>query len=284
MRKQFKDTLLDLAQEDENIILVFGDISVFLFREFQERHPNRFYNMGICEGGLVSISAGLSSQGYIPFVHSIAPFVTERCFEQVKLDFCYNDFPGNIVSCGGTFDYAWDGSTHHCHNDIACFSMLPGMEVFQPGSAKEADFLIRKHYNNGKSSYFRLSDNPHHINLSLEVNRGVVLRDIGADVTVITAGPLLDYVLKATEDIQVNILYFHTLKPLDTELLRKYSHTTFKVVHDAHGLYETIGKIATKPIHYLGLPDKFITCYGTICDAREYAGLGIESIKAFIKS
>src|SRR4051812_34900824 len=68
MRKQFKDTLMDLAEADERIVLVFGDISVFLFDPFARRFPTRFYNLGICENTLVSVAAGLSSQGFIPFV------------------------------------------------------------------------------------------------------------------------------------------------------------------------------------------------------------------------
>ena len=73
MRNQFKDTIIELAKDDSRLTLLFGDISVFLFREFQAKYPDRFYNLGICEATLVSVAAGLSSQGFIPIVHSIAP-------------------------------------------------------------------------------------------------------------------------------------------------------------------------------------------------------------------
>ena len=128
MRQQFKDTLLSLAEKDERLVLLFGDISVFLFREFEARFPKRFYNLGICEATLISMAAGLSSQGFIPVVHSIAPFVTERAMEQIKIDLSYNAFPANIVSCGATFDYAWDGATHHAWTDIAFLRLLPGTQ------------------------------------------------------------------------------------------------------------------------------------------------------------
>ena len=80
--------------------------------------------MGICENTLISVTAGLSSQGYHPFVHTICPFLTERSIEQIKIDMCYNNFGGNIVTCGATFDYAWDGATHHAYTELAacaCF-------------------------------------------------------------------------------------------------------------------------------------------------------------------
>src|SRR5215510_1519961 len=98
MRRQFKNTVTELAAHDDKLIVILGDISHYLFNDFQQKYPERFYNMGICENALISVAAGLSAQGFYPFVHTIAPFITERSLEQVKLDMCYNQFGGNIVS------------------------------------------------------------------------------------------------------------------------------------------------------------------------------------------
>jgi transketolase len=283
MRKQFKVTSMDLAAKDERIVLVFGDISVFLFNDFQKLYPTRFYNMGICEQALVSVSAGLSAQGFIPFVHSIAPFITERALEQIKLDCSYNNFPVNIVSCGATFDYAWDGATHHAWTDIAFLRVIPDVEIFQPGTPKEVDALIRWHYADGKTSYFRLSDHPHGLDFAIEKERGTIVRDTGAPVTVVTAGPMLDYVMKATADLPVNVLYFHTLKPFDTALVRRFAQTKIKVVHDSFGLFEAVCECTGIAVEKLGLPDRFCCSYGTIHDARKLAGLDVESIRAYVK-
>ena len=117
MRGQFKNTVMELAPGDDSIVLILGDVSVYLFKDFSEQYEDRFYNMGICENTLVSVGAGLAARGLTPFVHTIAPFVTERSFEQIKLDMCYNRLGVNIVSCGATFDYAWDGATHHAYTD-----------------------------------------------------------------------------------------------------------------------------------------------------------------------
>src|SRR5438105_1431807 len=134
---------------------------MFAFRAFADRFPDRLYNVGICENTLVSLGAGLSSQGFHPIVHTIAPFVTERSFEQIKLDMCYNGFGGNIISVGGSFDYAWDGATHHCYTELASLRMLPDMEVMQPGTKDEFDTLLRSQYNNGKASYLRIAADEH---------------------------------------------------------------------------------------------------------------------------
>lgn len=280
MRKQFKQTLLDLASRDDDIVLILGDVSVYLFNEFRERYPDRFYNMGICENTLVGVAAGLSAQGFFPFVHTIAPFVTERCLEQIKLDLCYNRFGANIVSCGASFDYAWDGPTHHCYTDLAILRLLPDMEVIQPGSRKEADALIRSQYRNGKPTYVRLSDNPHDIDLPVEFGKGVVVKDCGSDVTVMTAGPILANVLEGCADLDVNIVYFHTIKPIDRTIIERYRETRILIIHDAFGLKEAISEVSGLNVTGHGLPDEFLSFYGSVADIRGKIGLDAKSIRA----
>lgn len=283
MRKQFKETVMDLATNDSNVVVILGDVSVYLFHEFREKYPDRFYNMGICENTLVSVAAGLSSQGFYPFVHTIAPFISERSFEQIKLDLCYNKFGGNILSCGASFDYAWDGASHHSYTDLAILRLLPDVEVIQPGSRKEVDILIRSQYKNGKTTYFRLSDHPHDIELNVKFAKGVVLKDSGHKVTVMTAGPILANVFEACKDLDVNLVYFHTLKPIDREIIYKFKNTRIIVVHDAFGLYEAICEVPNLSISYHGLPDEFCHWYGSVKEIREKIGLDVISIKNKVK-
>jgi transketolase len=283
MRRQFKQTIMDLATSDDRIVLIFGDVSVYLFNEFQEKYPDRFYNMGICENTLITVGAGLSSQGFYPFVHTITPFITERSFEQIKLDMCYNKFGGNIVSCGASFDYAWDGATHHCYTDLAILRLLPGIEVIQPGSRKEIDILLRSQYNNGKTTYFRLSDHPHEIDIPVEFGQGVILKDCQARLTVMTAGPILGNVMKACQDLDVNLVYFHTIKPIDKEIIFKFKDTKILVIHDAFGLYEAICEVPNLSVSYHGLLDEFCSWYGTLHDIRKKIGLDPESIRKVVE-
>lgn len=282
MRKQFKKTVMELAGTDERIIVILGDVSVYLFQDFKERYPDRFYNMGICENTMVSAGAGLSSLGFIPFVHTIAPFITERSYEQIKLDVCYNRFGGNIVSCGASFDYAWDGATHHAYTDLAILRLLPGMEVIQPGSIKELDILLRSQYGNGNPTYFRLSDHPHAIDLPVTFGRGAVIKEGKAAVTVMTAGPLLGNVLEACRDLDVNLVYFHTIKPIDAELISRYRKTHIVVVHDAFGLKEAIYEIPDLRVTYHGMTDNFCTSYGTLHEIRRQLGLDAAGIREFV--
>jgi transketolase len=279
MRNQFRRTIIELSEHDPRIVILLGDVSVYLFNDFKNKYPNRFFNMGICENTLISVAAGLSSQGLIPFVHTIAPFLTERSYEQIKLDLCYNKFGANIVTCGSSFDYAWDGPTHHAYTDLAILRLLPGIEVIQPGSDKELDTLIKSQYANGKTTYFRLSENTHGFDFSVEFGKGIVIRNSNSKFTIVTAGSLLANVVEACRNLEVNILYFHTVKPIDKELISKFSTTKFLIVHDAFGLAEALHEVPGVSVTYYGLRDEFCGWYGMPEDTRRMLGLDVEGIK-----
>ncbi len=284
MRRQFKDTVMRLAEQDDRLLLLLGDISFFLFNDFSIRYPDRLHNVGICENTLISMAAGLSATGFYPVVHTIAPFVTERSYEQVKLDVCYNGFGCTIVTTGGSFDYAWDGATHHCYTDLELMRMLPDMEVMQPGSKKEFDILFTGCYNNGKPSYLRIAADEHGFDLPVVFGDGVIVKETPkSEVTVITAGPLLGNVVAACSDLAVNVIYFHTIKPLDRALLNRFSKTKMIVIHDAFGLFESVNSVCTAKTEYHGLPDEFCCYYGTLQDIRRKLGLDASGIRQRIQ-
>ncbi len=283
MRRQFKDTVMELSTSNDKLVMILGDVSVYLFKEFQDKYPDRFYNMGICENTLISVGAGLASQGFYPFVHTIAPFLTERSYEQIKLDMCYNQLGGNILTCGASFDYAWDGATHQCYSDLAILRMLPNVEVIQPGSLKELDVLLRSQYDNGKVTYYRLSDKPHTIDMPVEFGKAVVLKDCGGKITIMTAGPILVNVFEACKDLPINLVYFHTIQPIDKETIEHFRNTDILVIHDAFGLFEAICETAGLSVGYYGLPkDRFCDTYGTLEAIREDIGLDVTSIKEML--
>ena len=105
---------------------------------------------------MISFAAGIAKSGLLPVAHTIAPFIIDRSFEQIKLDFCYHKLPGNIVSVGGTFDYSALGCTHHTYSDIAVLKTLQNIEIFYPTSPIEFDVLFKKNFANKKLSYFRI--------------------------------------------------------------------------------------------------------------------------------
>ena len=161
MRQQFADTLLDIGQKDPRLAVLIGDISHFILQPFAKACPGRFYNVGICEPTIISMAAGLAKTGLVPVVHTIAPFIMERSYEQIKLDFCYQGLAGNILTVGSAFDYANLGVTHHCYNDFALMKALPNTQVIYPASPVEFEVLFRQTYDNDQVTLFRVPEHQH---------------------------------------------------------------------------------------------------------------------------
>ena len=147
MRKQFVSTIENIFREDKKIFLLLGDIGVFGFRDVLSSYPDRAKNIGILEQSMISLASGLSMAGFFPTVHTIAPFISERALEQIKVDLCYQNLPANLVAVGGSYDYSALGPTHHCPGDVGVLNELPGMEIIIPGSQEEFDYLFRERYN-----------------------------------------------------------------------------------------------------------------------------------------
>jgi transketolase len=300
VRQQFADTMLDVGQKDQNLVVLVGDISHFALQPFAKVSPERYYNVGICEPTMMSMSAGLSAQGFHPVAHTIAPFLIERSFEQIKLDFCYQELGGNLVTVGSAFDYATLGCTHHCYDDFALIKTLPGTEVVYPGSAVEFDSLFKQVYANDALSMFRVPAAVHDVEFGpndIQFGKGIKIAE-GSDVTVIATGPQLANALAAREKLvgrgwDPEIIYIHTIKPLDVELVRASVEKTRRVlVIEEHarsgGLNEDVLR-ATYDIDgmrfsALTIPDAFIHGYGTYEEQCAALGLSKDGIVQRITS
>ena len=159
MRTTFINELIKLAEKDEKIILLAGDLGFSVFEKFREKFPERYYNMGIAEQNMVGVAAGMAMRGKKPYVYSIVPFVVMRPFEQVRVDVCYHELDIKLVGVGGGFAYGPLGATHHSIEDISIMRTLPNMQVISPGDPYEAKNAIIKSYSNNKPTYIRLSKN-----------------------------------------------------------------------------------------------------------------------------
>lgn len=223
LRAAFARTILETAKTDHDLVVMVGDISHGIFKPFAGLFPDRYYNIGILEPAMMSIAAGLSKVGLNPVVHTIAPFLIERSFEQIKLDFGYQELSANLVSVGGTFDYSQLGVSHHSYSDVALISEIPGSKVFVPGSADEFRKLFAENYLTSGVKYFRLTENPHGAHLSLPARLGHdsirVLE--GDDLTIITTGAMLRGCLEAAQILSVkhsvDLLHFPTVSPFDSD-------------------------------------------------------------------
>ncbi|MEM7321980.1 MAG: transketolase [Actinomycetota bacterium] len=218
MRERFVAVSGELLDERKDIALVLADIGV---SQFDARHARRIYNVGIREQLLIGFGAGLALEGFRPVMHSYAPFLVERPFEQLKLDFGHQGVGGVFVSVGASHDWASGGRTHHSPGDMALLRTLPKWRLQVPGHPDEVATLYRQAVDSTECVYLRLAEDTNTHAYPGGLNGLRVVRDAGpAAPTVVAVGPMLDRVLAATADMDVKVLYTTTPHPLDQAGLR----------------------------------------------------------------
>src|SRR5580698_5819564 len=159
MRDSFVSATESLLDEDPLAAVVLADISADQFGKAAARHPERVLNVGIREQLMVGVAGGLGLAGLKPIVHTYAPFLVERAFEQVKLDLGHQGVHAVLVSVGASYDASRAGRTHQAPEDVALLDTLPGMTVHVPGHRDEVPALLAGAMADldGHSSYIRLS-------------------------------------------------------------------------------------------------------------------------------
>jgi len=300
IRQQFADTMLEVGGSDNDLVVIVGDISHGILKPFAAKNPDRYFNIGILEPTMISVAAGISKVGLIPVAHTIAPFIIERSFEQLKLDFCYHGLRGNIVTVGSAFDYSNLGCTHHCYGDFALLKTLPSSQIFFPGSALEFDLLFKQEYRSNHLNVFRISAFPHTLELDakeIAPGKGIKIAE-GSDVTLVAVGPQLRSALTAREilkgkNISAEVIYLSTVRPLDRELIRNSVQKTRRVVVvEEHLRSGGVGDDILREIYGIpdlrfssaSIPDQFVLEYGTYEDHCLRLGLTGAGVAAIAES
>src|SRR5580700_7338185 len=213
MRTVFAATASSLLDEDPLAAVVLAEISADLFAKAAARHPERVLNVGIREQLMVSVGGGLALAGLRPMLHTYAPFLVERAYEQVKLDLAHQDARAVLVSIGASWDAAQSGRTHQAPEDVALIDTVPGFAVQVPGHPDEVPALLRE-------AYGRLGASSTYLRLSTQVNRealplrpGLQVVRPGHSAVVVAVGPMLSPVLAAVEDLDVTVAYTTTVRP-----------------------------------------------------------------------
>ncbi|MEQ1590702.1 MAG: hypothetical protein ABL902_10165 [Gallionella sp.] len=156
MRNAFIDELVNQASVNDRIALIVGDLGYSVVEPFADRFPKRFINAGVAEQNMMSLAAGMASEGYHVFVYSIANFPTFRCAEQIRNDVDYHQLPVTVVSVGGGLAYGSLGYSHHAVQDYGLMRLMPNMLIASPGDPMEVRACMRYLMTNPQPSYLRL--------------------------------------------------------------------------------------------------------------------------------
>ena len=279
----FVKTTKELIEKDSNVALILGGISVASFKESIEKYPERVFDAGIMEQGDVSIASGLAITGMIPIFHTIAPFLVERAYEQLKIDFGYQKLGGNFISNGASIDYSSFGATHQCPAEIGLLKLIPGMQVILPGTPEEFRMLYLQTYNNGCPTYIRLSRDVNNESRDVSFGKANLIKK-GTKATIIAVGPMLQLVLNAVDDLDVTVLYYTTVAPFDIESLNLNMSSNKLLICEPYyeGMLDyEISKALSFPvkISHVGIPHEFCKHYGNTLDNYHEMGITAENIR-----
>lgn len=218
MREAFAAVVTEELDRDPRVALVLAAISADLFARPLREHPDRAIDVGIREQAMIGVASGLALTGHRPVVHTYAPFLVERPFEQIKLDFGHQGVGAVLVGIGGSYDNPALGRTHQAPGDVALLDTLPGWTVHVPGHPAEVVPLLTDALARDDRVYLRLSTRAN--SAPQPVTGGLVPLRHGSLGVVVAVGPTLDAVMAGTEGMDVSVLYTQTVRPFDHAGLR----------------------------------------------------------------
>lgn len=257
-REAFGKAIAALSTEYPELIVLDADLAgATKSAEFKKVCPERFVDMGIAEADMVGVSAGLATCGKKPFCCSFAMFTAGRAYEQVRNSVAYPHLNVKVIGSHGGLSVGEDGATHQCIEDLALMRVIPGMMVVNPCDGNEMRAAVKALIDYEGPAYMRLgrlavetvTDTVE--DYKFELGKGVTLRD-GTDVTIVATGMMVQMALQAAqtlegEGISVRVLDFHTIKPLDTELLLKAAKETGTIVTtEEHSVIGGLGSAVTE--------------------------------------
>ena len=275
IRHVYGETLIELGEQDDRIVVVDADMASGTMTDmFQNRFPERFFDVGIAEQNLVNVGAGLALGGHIPFVNTFAFLLALRAAEQVRTCVCYARTNVKIAAGYGGVSGAMDGASHCAIMDLAVVRSLPNLVVISvsEGVTTHGATVAATKYDG--PVYIRLSratlPDIHPEDFAFIIGQGVTLRP-GKDVTLVGTGVILTRCLRAAEElagqgIEARVLEIHTLKPIDRDLLiQAASETGAMVTVEEHNIVgglgaavcETLADTCPVPVVRVGINDVF---------------------------
>ncbi len=223
MRKEFSKYLLEKVKKQNDIVLLTGDLGFNALEELRDYLGDKFLNCGVAEQNMIGVAAGLASRGFKVFCYSIAPFVTFRVLEQIKIDCCLHNLPVCIVGNGGGYGYGIMGPTHHAIEDLTIICSLPNMTAYIPSFNNDVCSAIDSFLEYKSPSYLRLGYNSNNekINLGLEQLK----KSKEVKISIIALGPVVQNVIDIVEESEcidvftINKIPFELTQELKTSLV-----------------------------------------------------------------
>lgn len=297
MRQTFADTLHEIMSQDDQVIILNADTGAIVLDQIKDDFPDRCINVGIAEQNMIGLAAGLALSGKIVYCYALLPFVTMRCYEQIRIDACCINLPIKLVGIGAGLDYNTLGPTHHGLEDIALMRALPNMTIFSPADRVATKALTYQSYMEPGPFYLRLDRygrDLYHWAQSFE-ETGFNVMDVGSNLCLIATGEKVEVALKVVEklwetEIEAGVIDVYRIKPLpDMETLCDIvsNFGSNVIILEEHSIIGGLGDALLAAfimeghnfwVRKLGLPDKFCRKYGSREYLQSLVELDIDSI------
>ena len=262
MRKTSLEMVHRLARKDKRVLFIGSDLGAGVLDQMREEMPERWIMEGVSEQHIVGMAAGLAMEGFIPYVNTIATFLTRRCYEQLVIDIGLHCVPVRLIGNGGGLVYAPLGPTHQAIEDLGIMRMIPNMTVVAPCDAAEMERVMKETASWPGPIYIRLGKGGEDI-VSKEENgfsigKGILMREPGEAVFIVT-GVMLQTALASSQrldgtGVRVGVLHLPTIKPLDEDIIREVgSRVETVIVLEEHSILGGLGSAVAEVFMEAGI-------------------------------
>jgi len=283
MRQTSLNMVYELAKHDSRVIFIGSDLGPETLKQLKAELPNQFLMEAVSEANIVTMAAGLALEGKIPYINTIATFLSRRCFEQIVLDLGLHKTKVRLIASGGGVVYAPLGPTHLATDDIAILRAVPNMTILAPADAEEMKRLMLQTLDVDGPIYIRLGKGGDPVvsraDLPCEIGKAISMR-AGRDALIVATGICLQVALEAAAELEkqgvsAGVLHVHTIKPLDVAaILDKTAQVPVVVTIEEHTLMGGLGSAVAEIIaeagfnparrfKRIGIPDIFPDKYGS---------------------
>jgi len=280
-------------RKDEKIFFLIGDTGYNLVEPLFEEFPDRTLNVGIAEQNLIGIAAGLCNMGFKPVCYAISQFLTQRCYEQVRNDLCFHDYPVTLVGTATGLDHGANWASHYILDDIGCLKPLPNIHIYSPSSVESIKKVFNETMNLPHPSYIRITKSVFSENKEIDGINRFILENENSDTLVISHGRMIKNSLEASKILpEFSIFAMDKIKPIDdstTKILENYKNIVVIEDNFNSGLYNTMcqfiaeKRIGGKFVYSISVNEDFGGTTGSTKFLDERFGLTVEQIVNFIE-
>ena len=298
-RAAYGEAIAELVQENKNVVVLDADLAGSTKSgEAKKVCPERHFDMGIAEGNMMAVAAGLAASGKIAYASTFAVFATGRAYDQVRNSICYPNLNVKICATHAGITVGEDGASHQALEDIALMRAIPNMHVFQPCDGPEAKAIVKAVANIDGPCYVRLGrlavesvNDPE--TYTYEYGKGIVMQK-GEKVAIVATGMMVQEALEAAKELDFDptVVNINTIKPIDADLIKELAKTHDAIVTvEEHNVIGGLGGAVAEvlasetdrcPQYMMGVQDTFGQS-GTPAELLDHYGLNAKHIAQFVK-